>query len=58
MPDRGFAEADLAAILGHHATRPAARTPGDSEHRWLTQGTTACARHGQPAEQRGDQVTR
>jgi transposase len=45
-----FAEADLASILDHHASRPA-----DGEHRAgedhsLTQGTGAWARLGQPAQ--------
>ncbi len=44
-----FAEADLASILDHHATTPAAGTHQAGEHRSLTQGTTAWARLGQPA---------
>lgn len=44
-----FAEADLAAILDHHATstRPAERHQA-GETRSLTQGTTGWARLGQP----------
>jgi hypothetical protein len=44
-----FAEADLASILDHHATRPTAGTHRAGEDRSLTQGTSAWARLAQPA---------
>jgi len=42
-----FAEADLASILDHHATRPAAGEQRASENSSLTQGTSGWARLGQ-----------
>jgi transposase len=54
-----FAEADLPAILDHHATRPAAGEHRASEDRSLTQGTSGWARLGQQVGQHGgDEVAR
>jgi hypothetical protein len=44
----GFAEADLASILDHHARRPAAGEHRAGEDRSLTQGTAAWAELGRP----------
>lgn len=45
-----FAETDLAAIIDHRATRPAAGTRQAGEQASLTQGTTAWAALGQSRE--------
>jgi hypothetical protein len=52
-----FAEADLASILDHHASRPAAGEHRAGEDHSLTQGTSAWARLGQTAQHDGE-VTR
>ncbi len=49
-----FAEADLASILDHHATRPAAGEHRAGEQSSLTQGTAAWARLGQPVNPSGN----
>lgn len=46
-----FAETDLASILDHRATRPAAGTRQAGEQASLTQGTTAWAALGQTREE-------
>ncbi len=46
-----FAETDLAAILDHRATRPAAGTRQAGDQASLTQGTTAWAALGQSREE-------
>jgi hypothetical protein len=45
-----FAEADLASILDHHASRPAGGEQRAGEDRSLTQGTRAWASLGRPGD--------